>query len=283
MKADYHVHTEFSDDSSYDMEDVVKDAIDMDIKELCFTDHVDYGIKDDWDKPESMKQRPGGPGEPEFMYVANVNYPKYYEKYKYLKKKYGNLINLKLGLEFGVQTHTIDKYNELFSRYSFDFIILSIHQVKNLELWTQDFQKNKTQDEYNMEYYQEILDVIKRYKNYSVLGHLDLISRYDLKGKYPFNKIKPLITEILKRAIEDGKGIEINTSSHRYGLKDTTPSRDILKLYKKLGGKIITIGSDSHRKDHLGAYINEAKSILKQIGFDEYCTFDQMKPIFHKL
>ena len=59
MKADYHVHTEFSDDSSYDMEDVVKDAIDMDIKELCFTDHVDYGIKDDWDKPESMKQRPG--------------------------------------------------------------------------------------------------------------------------------------------------------------------------------------------------------------------------------
>ena len=88
-----------------------------------------------------MKQRPGGPGEPEFMYVANVNYPKYYEKYKYLKKKYGNLINLKLGLEFGVQTHTIDKYNELFSRYSFDFIILSIHQVKNLELWTQDFQK----------------------------------------------------------------------------------------------------------------------------------------------
>ncbi len=134
-----------------------------------------------------------------------------------------------------------------------------------------------------MEYYQEILDVIKRYKNYSVLGHLDLISRYDLKGKYPFNKIKPLITEILKIAIEDGKGIEINTSSHRYGLKDTTPSRDILKLYKKLGGKIITIGSDSHRKDHLGAYINEAKSILKQIGFDEYCTFDQMKPIFHKL
>ena len=34
------------------------------------------------------------------------------------------------------------------------------------------------------------------------------------------------------QVIDDGKGIEINTSSHRYGLKDSTPSVDILKLYK---------------------------------------------------
>lgn len=68
--------------------------------------------------------------------------------------------------------------------------------------------------------------------------------------------------------IQDGKGIEINTSSHRYGLKDSTPSKDILKLYKELGGKIITIGSDSHKPEHLGAYIDEAKELLKEIGFD---------------
>ena len=59
-----------------------------------------------------------------------------------------------------------------------------------------------------------------------------------------------IITEILKTVIQDGKGIEINTSSRRYGLKDSTPSRDILKLYKELGGKIITIGSDSHKPEH---------------------------------
>lgn len=283
MKKDYHVHTEFSDDSFYDMEDVVKDAIDMGIKELCFTDHVDYGIKEDWDNPKGIKQRSGGPGEPDLMYVANVDYPKYYEKYKYLKEKYSHLITLKLGLEFGIQTHTIDKYEKLFTKYPFDFIILSIHQVNDLEFWSQDFQKNKTQDEYNMKYYQELLNVIKKYKNYSVLGHLDLISRYDLEGEYPFEKIEPIITEILKIVIEDGKGIEINTSSHRYGLNDSTPGKNILKLYKELGGKIITIGSDTHKKEHLGAYIDEAKLLLKEIGFEEYCTFDQMKPIFHKL
>ncbi|MEI3186628.1 MAG: PHP domain-containing protein [Lachnospiraceae bacterium] len=50
MRADYHVHTEYSDDSAYEMEQVVRDAIKKGIDELCFTDHVDYGIKKDWDK-----------------------------------------------------------------------------------------------------------------------------------------------------------------------------------------------------------------------------------------
>ena len=83
--------------------------------------------------------------------------------------------------------------------------------------------------------------------------------------------------------IADGKGIEFNTSYHRYGLKNTTPSIDILKLYKELGGEIITIGSDSHKPEHLGAYIDEAKGILKEIGFTRFCTFEKMKPIFYEL
>lgn len=49
MFADYHVHTEFSDDSVYQMEQVVRDAIARGMDEICFTDHVDYGIKQDWD------------------------------------------------------------------------------------------------------------------------------------------------------------------------------------------------------------------------------------------
>ena len=39
--------------------------------------------------------------------------------------------------------------------------------------------------------------VINVYKNYSVLGHLDLIVRYDEEGVYPFEKVKPMIEEIL--------------------------------------------------------------------------------------
>ena len=283
MRVDYHVHTEFSDDSDYAMEQVIKDAITMRLDEVCFTDHVDYGVKKDWDEPGGMIYRKGGVGEPDKMPVANVDYPVYYETFKDLSALYNKDITLKLGLEFGMQAHTIEQYEKLFARYPFDFIILSVHEVEDKEFWNQEFQQGRTQQEYNEYYYKELLYLVKNYHNYSVLGHMDLITRYDKAGTYPFEKLKPLLTEILRTVIADGKGIEVNTSSHRYALTDLTPSRDILKLYRELGGRILTIGSDSHKPEHLGAFIDETKQELKMLGFKEFCTFDKMKPVYHLL
>lgn len=276
MLADYHVHTEYSDDSVYPMEQVVKDAVRMGINELCFTDHVDYGIKRDWDCGKPIEYRNGEP-------FANVDYPAYVSQIEALKEKYRDQIALKLGLEFGMQMHTIPQYERLFERYPFDFIILSVHQVEDKEFWTQDFQRGRTQEEYNRRYYEEMLNLVKCYHNYSVLGHMDLIVRYDEAGIYPFGKVKAYVEEILKTVIADGKGIEINTSSKRYGLSDTTPSMDILRLYRELGGEIITIGSDSHKPEHLGAYLQETKELLKELGFRSFCTYDRMRPVFHDL
>lgn len=283
MRTDYHVHTEFSDDSNYPMEQVIKDAITKGFDELCFTDHVDYGIKKDWDEPGEMIYRKGGAGEPDQMPVANVDYPVYYKTFQKMKELYQDKISMKFGLEFGMQAHTVEKYEKLFSRYPFDFIILSVHEIEDKEFWDQGFQNGMTQQEYNERYYEEMLYLVQNYHNYSVLGHMDLITRYDKAGVYSFEQLKPILTKILKIVITDGKGIEVNTSSHRYGLKDLTPSRDILKLYKELGGKIITIGSDSHKPEHLGAFVDETKEELKALGFEQICTFDKMKPVYHNL
>ena len=54
MLADYHVHTQYSDDSDYPMEEVVQDALRLGLDALCFTDHVDYGVKRDWDDPRGV-------------------------------------------------------------------------------------------------------------------------------------------------------------------------------------------------------------------------------------
>ena len=72
-----------------------------------------------------MHYRKGGPGEPEKMPLANVDYPKYFEKIEFLRKKYPEIV-IKQGMEFGIQMHTIDLYQKLFDKYSFDFIILSV-------------------------------------------------------------------------------------------------------------------------------------------------------------
>ena len=96
-------------------------------------------------------------------------------------------------------------------------------------------------------------------------------------------EVRDLIAEILKLAIADGKGIELNTSSWHYGLKDTTPSKEILKLYRDLGGRIITVGSDGHTTKYLGDHIPDGYRILKETGYKEICTFEHMEPVFHPL
>ena len=171
-----------------------------------------------------------------------------------------------------------------YDAHELDFVLLSMHQVDNLEFWTQDFQRGRSQKEYNELYYREIYNVQKVFKNYSVLAHLDLLSRYDELGVYPFENVRDMIAEILKLAIADGKGIELNTSSWKYGLKDTQPCRAILKLYKDLGGRILTAGSDAHTTRQLGDHLDEGYRILRdEIGFTEICTFDHMTPVFHQL
>ena len=281
MYADYHVHTEFSDDSWEPMEKHIERAIELGLEEICFTDHVDYGIKKDWSEGNIRWVEYDG-----VMYSAtNVDYPRYFEKLSQLKEKYRDKIEIKQGLEFGIQSVTIGDFERLWDRYGdrLDFTLLSMHQVDNLEFWNQDFQKGRSQKEYNERYYQEILKVIKQFRHYSVLAHLDLITRYDQQGIYPFENVRDIIEEILKTVIADGKGIELNTSSWHYHLNDTQPSREILKLYKELGGRIITIGSDAHSTEYLADHFDEACRILRDTGFTEIYTFERMKPICHAL
>lgn len=262
MLADYHNHTSFSNDSTYPMEESIKQAIKLKIDEICYTEHVDYLTND---------------------VSHHVDYAAYLQEYRRLKAKYKGQIEIKFGIEFGVQQHMIPKFEQDFARYDFDFVILSNHQMNDQELWNQEFQSGKTQLEYNQAYYQAIYDIISQYKNYSVLGHLDMIKRYDQAGILADEVNEELIKKILRLVIQDGKGIEVNTSNFRYGLPDLTPSRTILKWYYELGGKVLTIGSDSHEESHLGFKIEEVKKELKKIGFEQFCTFDQMQPMFHQL
>lgn len=259
MLADYHLHTSFSDDSEYEMEDCIKQAIKLGLDEMCFTEHIDYGVKTD----------------------LNCDMPAYFKEFTRCKNIFSDQINLRFGIEFGMQTGTVDEFKKTFDSYPFDFVILSCHQVDNMEFWNQNFQTGKAQKEYNERYYEEILKVLDLYSDYSVLGHLDMIKRYDLVGDYPYEHVKPLVEEILKKVIKAGKGIEINTSCYRYGMNDLTPSTTILKQYKELGGEIITIGSDSHQEDHLGYKIAHTQKVLRDMGYEGMYTFERMQPLFH--
>lgn len=261
MFADYHVHTSFSDDSDCPMEEMIKKALDIGIDEIAFTEHVDYGVKTD----------------------LNCDYEQYFTQLDEMEKKYQGRLRIRKGIEFGVQTHTVPLFRQDFEKYDFDFVILSSHQIEDKEFWSYEYQEGKTQDVYQRAYYEAIYEVMQKYTDYSVLGHLDMIKRYDAAGEYPDEKILDIVEKILRLAIAGGKGIEVNTSCFHYGLKDLTPSGKILSLYHDLGGRIITIGSDTHDTNRLGDHVREAKEILKNIGFRQYCTFSRMEPVYHDL
>jgi histidinol-phosphatase (PHP family) len=262
------------------MEQVVKDAIRINLDELCFTEHVDYGVKPDWSNPAGARFEDGHP-------VTNCPYPAYLDELDLMRGRYGNKIRVARGLELGVQTHTIPAYERLLERYGdrLDFTLLSIHQVGDREFWNGAFQEGRTQEEFTMAYYEELLSVVEKFHGYSVVAHLDLIRRYDPtpEGPLPFSAVRDIVAKILSRVIADGKGIEVNTSGWRYGLDGPQPTDDVLLLYRDLGGKIITLGSDSHKPEHLGAYLRVAQDRLRALGFSQACTYEQGEPKFYEL
>ena len=85
----------------------------------------------------------------------------------------------------------------------------------------------------------------------------------------------------MKILVAKGIGMEINTSGVDCA-GTFLPSTDYLKRFKELGGEIVTIGSDAHDAVRVGQYIPEAMEIVKDI-FGYVCTFENRKPIFHKL
>lgn len=277
MLADYHVHTGFSDDSTYPLERVARDALRLNLDEVCFTEHVDYGVKPEWDHPEGARFEDGHP-------VTNCPYEAYLEELGRVRDQLGDRICLRAGLELGVQTTTLDQNRALARRLAdrLDFVICSIHQVGNLEYWNGDFQRGRSQREIHDAYYGELLGVVESFHDYSVLGHLDLIRRYDPFGDYPFENVRDVVAEILRRVIADGKGIEVNTSGIRYGLGDFQPSRQVLELYRDLGGTVVTVGSDSHAPEHLGSYLRLAYRELEELGFAGVSTYEAGEPTLHR-
>ncbi|SET05181.1 histidinol-phosphatase (PHP family) [Salinibacillus kushneri] len=259
---DYHVHSRFSADCEASMEEMIQNAIDKGIEEICFTEHIDYDY-------------------PDPSITFHLDLESYQEKLKEMQDKYGQQITIKKGVELGVQPHVLKDYENMVANEAFDFIICSMHTTNRQDLHSGEYFEDKTLDQAYEQYYREFLSCIQSFKSYSILGHLDLVKRY----KYEPNvqSFLDIIEEIFKVIIPEGKGIEVNNSGFKYGLGQAMPSKDILKLYKEMNGEIITIGSDSHAPKTLGTHYEDTLKMLKAIGFKYVATFENQKPIFHKM
>lgn len=259
---DYHMHSRVSFDGHDTGLDMAKAALAAGLKEICFTDHVDYDPL-------------GRMGKLDFDTET------YNAEYDHLE-----IPGLKIcrGMEFGMDIHNLERFKKDLQRRDFDFVLGSIHFVDDLDVYFEPYWHGKTIFQAERRYLEATLESVKLHDDFDVLAHLTYISKakcHPASRPVPYKEHREIIDEILRVLAAKGKGMEMNTSGvDRCG--DFLPSADIFRRFKELGGEIVTVGSDSHTCSRVGQHSHDACGILQDI-FGYVCTFQDRRPIFHKL
>ena len=158
IKSDYHIHTAFSGDSETPMEEQIKKSIELGLENICITDHLDLEY-------------------PEQYGFFDLDVENYVSQVLSMKEKYKDIINIYLGIEFGLvsEARIAKEYEDLVNKYPFDFILGSVHIINKKDPYFPDYWQGKTHNQGIKEYFIEVLSNIQLYDEYDSLGHLDYI------------------------------------------------------------------------------------------------------------
>lgn len=262
MIADFHIHTRFSGDSEANVDKVIQSAIDKGMKYMAITDHNDFEFENG---------------------MFELDTESYFDYMTKKKSEYKNDINISVGIECGLEPKFCDRINKLVSSYDFDFVIGSSHVINGRDPYYKEYFENRSVHDAMVEYLLSISENIDMFDNFDVYGHLDYMMRYapinPEEKRYDYDEYAEYFDSILTKLIKKGKGIEINTSPLKSGLYDTNPNLQVVKRYAELGGKIITVGSDAHKPEHIGHSFDIAEKMLNNSGFAYFNVFDNRKII----
>lgn len=259
MYADQHLHTSFSGDSETPPEEQAEKAIALGIERICFTDHHDHDVVSDID--------------------FELDIPRYMAAMSELKKKYSGRLDIRTGIELGLQSHIADYLYKLTEKYPFDFVIGSVHFIDGLDPYYPEYFEKHGKNSYRL-YFETLLRRIRKVKCYDSLGHLDYIVRYGAPHglTYSYSEYGDYIDEILRQIISDGKALECNTGGLSRGLTEPNPCRDVFVRYRELGGELITLGSDAHSPETLGCCFDRCGAMLRDCGFKYYAVYEKRRP-----
>lgn len=248
---DMHTHSRYSIDAKDSIESMCLSAINKGLKVLCITDHVDHN-----------------PSDEGFNYFKVDEFILETDK---LKKKFSNDLILLRGIEFS-EPHIYMKELKNLSTYDFDIILGSIHWISDEFVGQRELLESYPQEEVERRYYTMVEQTV-RYGNFDVMGHLDFPKRY-----YKNSKSSELyINKILKLLIEKDIALEINTSTYRNGVNESMPSQSVVEKYIELGGRKLTVGSDSHSCADIGSDFSKVELYLLNKYFDYIGTYIKRK------
>ncbi len=267
---DYHLHTEFSIDAEGSPLDFVRAGVDAGLSEICFTDHMDFLTYDE----SHGFFRPH-----EYLRALQV-----------ARDEAGKKLQVKAGMELGIEPEIVGQAVTAAGQEYFrtlDFVIGSVHGVEGRLLGNGYFE-GKSSREACRKYLADLntgLGAVAAVHAIDVVGHLDLVKRYapwqpDEKW---FDESRDLFEAIIEMIVRQGVGLEVNTSGFRQRPLKQFPSVEILDIYRKRGGEILSIGSDSHSPAMLvrsAHFCRRAFDAITAAGFRYFTVFDSRKPRF---
>lgn len=272
IKADTHIHSEFSHDSQSKISAICRSAAEKGINIICITDHCDIEYCDKLD----------------LQGIIGASVRSAREK----GIEFSNLPEVLAGVELGEYIHNPKAAERIIGMNKFDSVIGSVHAVC-FEGFTQpysqiDFSKMTyaTLLKYTDKYFDELLEAAKT-SDYDILAHITCPFRY-INGKYSLDLdtmlFKDKTDEILKTLIKRNKSLEINSSGiGNEAYNEFLPEKRIVKRYKELGGKLITLGSDAHTPERIANGFSELYKMLHELGFEYAYYFKNRKPIRYTL
>ncbi|UCE61226.1 MAG: histidinol-phosphatase HisJ family protein [Phycisphaerales bacterium] len=266
---DQHVHSNQSVDSQADPAECVENALNHGLSGITFLEHFDPHPAE-WDECIYDDQR----------YSATI---------ESLRSDSGNRLFIGKGIEVGYCRDRMDFALDFLSRHQFDLVMLSDHFFEDRALHVREEWAGLDATEGTRRFLQEMLEVARFCESvhqgghhvFHVLGHLDLAKRYT--SRFFDTNATPLcsdlIDEILRTCIAANLVPEINTSTLRQGLDEPMPGIKTIVRYAKLGGTAMSIGSDAHLAEHVGADLDHAARLLRAAGLNHVALFKDGKRI----
>lgn len=265
---DTHVHSNNSFDGESSVAEICDAAIQKGINTVIITDHMEA--------PEISLGDKSAYGNAVKSITQSV------KDVESLSEEYKGKLKLLKGMELGEPMHILKNTKKALDIADFDFILASIHNLKDMEDFYYLNYDNVNVDSLLKKYFEELLDTAQN-ADFDSLAHLT----YPLRYIYERTDIRPdldeyseIIDEIFTYLVKRDKALEINTSGLFADIKSTLPDINLIKRFKELGGKYVTIGSDAHNCKDLGRGVERGIELAKTCGFKYFTVFENRIPKF---
>ncbi|OON98038.1 MAG: hypothetical protein ATN36_01840 [Epulopiscium sp. Nele67-Bin005] len=262
---DYHMHSKYSCDGCEEVSTICEAAISRNVKEIAITDH--YDTYEDQTREDV------------------VDLEGLYRDILAAREVYKDKLQIKFGVEIGQSHFNLTNEQKLLKTYPFDFVIGSVHNLNDtFDMGKCDYTQTKIEPLYDE--YLDALITLAQKGDFDAMGHITYPVRYcySQTKHYPsFAPFKEKIEYLYKELIKRDRGIEINCSGYFQSLQRPMPDLELVTFYKECGGKILTIGCDSHHRDTVGISLKQGMEVVKEAGFTEITTFTKRIPTFIKI